>query len=301
MPFHLADVQSQYDKDKNLKKEDVEALMNWAKKQAHLPEINELQAILFLQSCYYKNEAAKNAIDTFFTTKTQHSELFKGKNPSSPLLKETIDNSLAVILPKKTPKGHTIVFLKLMETSTEKFHFVEHIKIFDMVCMLQLHQEGTSEGYIIVADLKGAVFGHLTRVALAGPGVIKKFLLYLQEAMPLRLKELHFVNTVPFMDKILAMIKPFMKMEIMDMLHLHSNVDGLVKYVPAECLPEDYGGSVESTTILHEKVKRLLSENADFFDWEDKQIVDETKRQKKLDNFKNKGGIQGSFKKLEID
>ena len=87
-----------------------------------------------------------------------------------------------------------------------------------MACMLQLYQEGTSTGHVIVADLKGVVFAHLTKVIIAGPMVLKNFLHYLQEGMPIRLKGLHFINIVPFMDKILALVKPLMKMELLDMV-----------------------------------------------------------------------------------
>ena len=40
MDLISADVESQYARDKNLKKGDIEALLEWANKQTHLPKIN---------------------------------------------------------------------------------------------------------------------------------------------------------------------------------------------------------------------------------------------------------------------
>ncbi|XP_063932711.1 uncharacterized protein LOC135144613 [Zophobas morio] len=139
-----------------------------------------------------------------------------------------------------------------------------------MACMLQLYQEGTSTGHVIVADLKGVVFTHLTKVILAGPIVLKNFLQYLQEGMSIRLKGLHFINIAPFMDKILALVKPLKKMELLDVLYLHNTLDELVKFIPLECLPANYGGFTEDTSKLHERAKDKYFTNSTFFEWEDK-------------------------------
>lgn len=53
---------------------------------------------------------------------------------------------------------------------------------------------------------------HLTRVNL---GSIKKFFAYLQEGVPGKLRAIHILNVVYFFDKILSMIKPFMRAEIL--------------------------------------------------------------------------------------
>ncbi|EFA05290.2 Alpha-tocopherol transfer protein-like [Tribolium castaneum] len=273
MALNFFDPKTELTKDKNLREDDIKTLIDWVNKQAHLPKINEVQAILFLQSCNYRNEAAKSAIDSYFTVKTFCADLFGGRNPLQSPLRESLNVALFAFLPKKTPQGDTIIFMKLMDSNPDNYNFSVQLKHFDMVCMLGLHQEGVSNGHIIVLDMKEVVFGHLTKL---GPLAMKKFLYYLQEAMPLRLKGLHYFNIVPFMDKILALMRPFMKKELLDMLYLHNTVDDLVKFVPRECLPLDYGGSVESTHVIHEKTKNKLRENCAFFDWEDKQVVDET-------------------------
>lgn len=60
--------------------------------------------------------------------------------------------------------------------------------------------------------------------------------------MPVRLKGLHYINTVSFMDKILALMRPFMKKELMDVLELHSTLESFSKNVFPEQMPNEYGG-----------------------------------------------------------
>ena len=81
--------------------------------------------------------------------------------------------------------------------------------------MLHLHQYGTSDGYVAIFDMKGTSFGHLFRTS---PLALKRFLYYVQEGIPARLKRLHYMNLVSFMDKIMALMKPFMKKELYDIV-----------------------------------------------------------------------------------
>ncbi|KAJ3651818.1 hypothetical protein Zmor_017827 [Zophobas morio] len=296
MTSTLINVKVLYDKDKCLKKEDVDYLLEWANKQQHLPKINEVQAILFLHSCYYRQELAKTTIDNFFTFKTLCSDIFTNRNPSTSMQK-ILEHSLVTILSKKTPEGYSVIFIKCVESNSDNFNLLDELKYINMVCMLHLYQEGPPNGYLILVDLNEMTFGHVLKMR---PLLAKHFVYYLQEAMPVRLKGIHFFNPVPFMDKILALVKPFLKNEILDALYVHETIDALTKFVPLECLPVDYGGSEETAAHLHEKIRNKLIENNAVFDWEEILRVDESKRMKesKMNDF---FGIDGTFKKLEID
>lgn len=58
------------------------------------------------------------------------------------------------------------------------------------------------------------------------------------------------------MDKILALMRPFMKKELMDVLTLHSTLDTFYKYVPKQMLPLEYGGESGSIEKLRGKIYR---------------------------------------------
>lgn len=70
--------------------------------------------------------------------------------------------------------------------------------------------------------------------------------------MPIRLCGVHYINAVPFIDKILALMRPFMKQELMDMLHVHPTAEmkKFFKYVPQSIMPKELGGNGPSVTAL---------------------------------------------------
>lgn len=58
---------------------------------------------------------------------------------------------------------------------------------------------------------------HLTKLKIK---YIKSFFHYLQEGLPVKLKGMHVLNTVYFIDKIMFLINPFIKKEVLDMVSI---------------------------------------------------------------------------------
>lgn len=119
------------------------------------------------------------------------------------------------VLPQQTPEGYCINYMKLIDCDPDKFDLIHHVKMFDMLTLLHVHQQGPCKGYVLILDMDGAVFGHLTKFNLI---VAKKGMFYLQEAMPVRLKSIHLINIVPWADKLVGLVKPFMKRELYDIV-----------------------------------------------------------------------------------
>lgn len=159
-----------------------------------------------------------------------------------------------------------------------------------------LQHNGPRDGAIFLFDMKGVGLWHLSRVNLSS---IKKFFAYLQEGVPGKLRAIHVLNVVYFFDKILAMIKPFMRAEILKcvgfsdidilismvmvffgvslQLHLHSSNMDFEKFyrdhIPKSSLPSDFGGDLESVAELHEKHCKEFTRLRSHFMAEEQQVA----------------------------
>ncbi|CAG9857503.1 unnamed protein product [Phyllotreta striolata] len=297
-PFVEIDVKDVYNKDEKLKKEDVDTLKDWLKKTPHLPPVTELQIVLFLHSCYYNIELSKRTIDVYFTTRTLSQDIFGSRTIRDPALSTALKCGLSVVLPELTPKGEAVIMCKLMHPDSALYDSAGQFKMFDVCTHLYLHKRGPAEAVQMVMDMDQSTFGHLLKVT---PSVVRRTLYYLQEGMPIRLKCIHIINVVPFLDKALALIKPFMKKELYDSIKIHSDIRTLYEYVPKDMLPSDYGGSCESASTLHGKLIDLISNTDDFHRFQESQLIDKSKRPKLEDFEQSLFGASGSFKKLEVD
>ncbi|KAF5297259.1 hypothetical protein FQR65_LT10031 [Abscondita terminalis] len=273
MPFKPMNLQEQYDKCVNLKKSDIQYIQKWLEKQPHLPPISEIELVYFLHSCYYSIEKTKATIDSFFTLKTACPEFF-GKKDSEEL-KMSLNEAVYAPLPTLTPEGYQVIFTKLLNCNPDTYDFGNHMKYLSTCIHIWLMETGNVNGIVFVFDMDGCVLGHVTKIPITS---FKKIVTFLQEALPIRLKGIHCINTAPFIDMLLSLIKPFMNLELMSLLHFHTkSLDTLFQYVPLECLPTDYGGSEVSVAELHESSKHVITDNSTFIEEQEKRNVDEKK------------------------
>ena len=118
-------------------------------------------------------------------------------------------------LQQRTREGYSVLFGKLLDTDASKYNFNDHIRDICMCIDVAQYEIGTTPGQIVVFDTVGATLGHIARLDLAGQ---KKFLMYIQDGLPIRLKGVHIMNSNSIMEVALNMIKPFMKKELMDIV-----------------------------------------------------------------------------------
>lgn len=56
------------------------------------------------------------------------------------------------------------------------------------------------------------------------------------------------------MEKVLGILKSMVRSELAREIHVHENLESLSKFIPLECLPNDYeGGKQKSTRDLTSK------------------------------------------------
>lgn len=73
--------------------------------------------------------------------------------------------------------------------------------------MLDQDDDAIVNGFINVLDLKDVTMGHFLQMT---PSFAKKMTVFQEEAIPMRTKGTHFINTPAGFDKIFNMFKPMM-------------------------------------------------------------------------------------------
>uniref|UniRef100_A0A8W7PK86 CRAL-TRIO domain-containing protein n=1 Tax=Anopheles coluzzii TaxID=1518534 RepID=A0A8W7PK86_ANOCL len=245
--IQFANVEDQYRRYAGeLRATDVQKLGEWVKGQPHLPSVTELELILFLHSNYYDLEAAQRTIECYYTFRTSCKNLFGNRNLDKDAILMAMDVLDLAILPELTPEGYRVMLAKIVDPDASKFSLSSLLTLALMCVDIQLWEEGCNNGSILIIDMDGIHLGHLPKLGIF---TLKDLLYFIQEGLPIRLKGLHLANVVPFIDRIMTMIRPFMKKELLEMLHLHTKMHTLFPYIPQHLLPSDYGDNLYNYTI----------------------------------------------------
>ncbi|XP_039304662.1 alpha-tocopherol transfer protein-like [Solenopsis invicta] len=255
-------LKEEMEKNPELKLSDIQSLKEWCEKQPHLPKIEDSFLALFLHSNYYQMEPTKNTIENYYTTRTHVSEIFCNRDPlEEKKLRQAFKVTTNFPLNGVTKDGYKIIYSTFLDGDSSHFNYNDYLKYVHMLYDIFLLTDGTNNGYVIVFDASKVSFGHVARTS---PLASKKNFYYIQEASPIRLKGIHVINVLPAMEFFMNIIKPFIKKELINMIHFHSSLENLSKYIPVDALPNEMGGKGGFTRELADiQIKRL----EDYREW----------------------------------
>ncbi|XP_064555505.1 alpha-tocopherol transfer protein isoform X2 [Drosophila montana] len=197
--------------------------------------------------------------------RNKHPQIFIDRDPMDASSQQLLQVADLVPLPGLTPENNKLLFYRLIDHDADKFNFTAGIKVFFMVadCRFATETDGRlSDGEIPIFDMAGYTLRHLTKTVLSSLRVYMKFV---QEAHPVRLREVHVLNCPSYLDKVLTVVKPFIKSEVFKLIHFHlPNADTPYKHFPRAMLPEEYGGGAGKMSHLKQQWVHLLQQHREY-------------------------------------
>ncbi|PZC80487.1 hypothetical protein B5X24_HaOG214644 [Helicoverpa armigera] len=267
----------------------VEQLRDWINQQPHLPkDLEDRILVRFLHSCYYDVEKTKQTIELFFKIRDNSPEIVNYRDPLSPAMQKVL--KIVKLAQYQISGNRNIWFWQLNDPGLEQYDYLQDARMFFMTCdAWMLANDVLADADIVVMDAKDITLKFITKFNVS---VARKLSKYQEDAMPIRLKEVHVINAPPFVDKLFGLMKPFLKQEITDMIHFHvPKSETLYNYINKEDLPQDYGGSQATMDEMNKRVIDIVMEQRPVF-------LDENfwKTEKK-----GKKPKEATFRSLDID
>ncbi|XP_017027177.1 alpha-tocopherol transfer protein-like [Drosophila kikkawai] len=280
---------------------DLEALRDWLAKQPYLKARQDAQFLIgFLRGCKFSLEKAKSKLDHFYTIKTLMPELFGNRVVD--------DKNLAILqtgtylrLPKPWgPGGPRIQITNYDRFDPKQFKLVDFFRYWTMTLEQAISEDDNSNisGYIEINDMAKVSFSFLAQVDLK---LLKRVGVFLDKAQPSRLKGVYLINCPKEGMALMSLAKSLMPSKLQQRFYFFKNLEEFSKVIPLEYLPKEYGGSNGCISdILAEAEKQFLSYK-EYFAEDSQYGVNEQLRPGQRVDADSIFGIEGSFRKLDID
>ncbi|XP_070534417.1 alpha-tocopherol transfer protein-like isoform X2 [Ptychodera flava] len=171
-----------------------------------------------------------------------------------------------------------------------------------LMCMEQMLEDEETQvnGIVFLGDYEGLSMSHLSKL---GPTFGKRTIDAMQNAMPMRIKESHYVNEPKFFETAFGLFKPFLNEKLKKRVIFHGeDIGNLHKYVSSSILPSDYGGSkppFDNSSWVKEMLaaEEAFKANNEFGLPPKRKSIDALGGNKEGKDAS--GGLVGAFRKLE--
>lgn len=198
--------------------------------------------IRFLRPCKYYPESALKLVKHYYSFKVKHSNVYDNLKPSNE--RNIFEANILTVLPNRDQHGRRILIIELGKKW--KHNEVSLDEVFKG-CVLYLEAamlEPTSQiaGAVVIFDMDGL---SLQQTMQFTPPFAKRIVDWLQDACPLRIKNIHIINQPYIFNMVFALFKPFLREKLKSRIIFHGkDRKSLHKYMSPKCLPECYGGNL---------------------------------------------------------
>ncbi|KAL4715096.1 hypothetical protein ACJJTC_012143 [Scirpophaga incertulas] len=303
LPPELAEkARKELSEDPKRLEDSLQHLKQWIDKQPHLNARKDDQWLAaFLRGCKFSIERAKEKLDTYYTIRKTAPELFS-LNHRSPRFKEILEMGSYMVLPNPTgPAAPIIVVVRPGCYDPDKFNIMEVMSVSNVLIKIMLMEldNAVVAGTQTILDLEGVSMGHFLQMT---PTVMKKMVVLGEDALPLRLKGTHYLNTPAGFETVFNAMKMLLSEKNKSRLHVHNkNYEEMYQHIPKEVLPEEYGGCAGTIIEIIDYWKKKIEEYDEWLEEDLKYGSDELKRPGKPKTAEDMFGADGSFRQLQFD
>ncbi|KAG7207509.1 hypothetical protein KM043_009141 [Ampulex compressa] len=199
--------------------------------------------MMFLRPCKFYPQSAFELMKRVADFKLKNAALFDNLMPADEKT-ALLEHNVVNVLKGRDSKGRRVLLVNSGKSwDPSKVNADQILRIFYLIHqMAMLEPETQIFGTVVIMDFDGL---SMKQVMGLTPSFSMKLLNFIQDAMPLRLKEVHIVKQPFLFNMVWQMFKPFVREKLKKRLFFHgTKMSSLHAYMAPSHLPKNYGGDL---------------------------------------------------------
>jgi len=246
---------------------DTETLKEWLRTQPHLPhDLDDNIVRSFIVGCKNSLERAKQSLDSYLTNRTSCPDFYENRDPCDPAVRKMSKILRYVPLPRMTPEGYRVSIFSLSSPDISYEDIDLRYNAVKVLCSYDVRflEQPYSAGDIIIVDGKNYTLKQLPAFVVVS--LLKKYIHCVTDSLPVRFKQIIYINLSPVLEIILSTVKPLMKAKLAQRIVATSQDHTfLYDYVPQDILPEEFGGKAGKLDELNDAWQLKMESHRDWF------------------------------------
>ncbi|XP_018329677.1 clavesin-1 isoform X3 [Agrilus planipennis] len=199
--------------------------------------------LIFLRPCKFYAKSAYELMKRIADFKENNKALLDNLLPEDE--KDAfVNHNVVNVLKDRDHKGRRVLIVNCGGTwNTSKVTADQLFRLFYLIHEAAILEPETQvRGVVVIMDFEGLSYKQVAALSIT---FSMRLLSFIQQAMPLRLKEVHMVKQ-PFIFKaVWSMFKPFIKEKLKSRMYFHGDkMPSLHQHLAPSHLPKNYGGEL---------------------------------------------------------
>lgn len=241
---------SSFDENPKVRKRTLRELRDWLKQQHHISGCrNDASFLLrFLRMKKFEVSDTIKVLDKYLRMRSQNPSWFAALDVREDKINRLISDGYIFVLPERDSKGRKVVYSRAAAMDAGLFTATDVMRVHLLTFEALLEDEEVqANGVTYVFDERDVNWSH---ISVWTPSEVSKAFSCCERALPIRHREIHFVNLPWTMSIVFQFAKSLLSQKLRERFRTHGNFEKLGEHIPTSILPAEVGGRVPMADMI---------------------------------------------------
>ncbi|XP_055532198.1 clavesin-2 [Wyeomyia smithii] len=294
--------------DKAIREQSLEQMREWIRQNQDIENVrtDDLFLLRFLRTKKFSVFMAEQMLLKYLNLRRLQMHMVHDLDFLSPKLNKLINNGYMLASPIRDKNGRRLIlgFASLFDPSEHDSTEMSRVHSITYETLLEDPQNQIL-GFVHIGDFKGITTAHISSW---NPTDFLRMLRWGEQSIPMRHKEVHFVNVPSAVKYVIEAGKAIISKKMKERLQVHVTAQDLCKKVDPACLPKELGGKIPLRDMIESWKLELAAKRSTLLALDKMKILSDRGIITRHNNDRNNNNgqlgmetITGNFRKLEVD